>query len=172
MKKNLTRQVCLAAVMTALQIVLSRYLSVQAVGMKFSFSFIPIVIAGMILGPLWAGGIGAVSDILGALIFSSGTYHPGFTAVAFAVGAVFGLLLRDYPVKSIKFWAFTVLAVIINNLGFELLLNSLWISQLYGKTYLGWIAARLVQYAVMVPLQIVLMPFIKTLSDRLKVIRI
>lgn len=169
MKKNLLKNLCLAALLSAIQIVLTRFCAIPiGLGIRLGLGFIPVIFAALLLGPLWAGGVGAVADVLGALIFPSGTYHPGFTAVAFLMGVVFGLLIKKCPINSFKFWAFAVLAVVINNLGLGLFINSFWLSQLYGsKTYWGWVIARLPEYAVMVPLQIIFIPIIKSVSERI-----
>lgn len=169
MKKEFLKNLCISAMLAALQIVLARFCSFQAVGLRFSFGFVPVVIAAMMLGPLWAGSIGAVADVIGTMIFPSGPYHPGFTAVAFLIGIVYGLFLKKGTLKSVKFWVLAVLSVVISNLGLGLFVNSFWLSQLYtSKTYMGWVVYRLSEYAVMVPLQIIFIPFIKKLTELIK----
>ena len=45
----------------------------------FRFVAFPIILSGFILGPKAGFWVGAISDILGWVIFPSGPYFPGFT---------------------------------------------------------------------------------------------
>ena len=63
--------VCLA-VLTALQVVLSRFLSIQLWNMKFGFSFVPVMLAAYLYGPLGAAAVYSAGDLIGALLFPTG----------------------------------------------------------------------------------------------------
>ena len=93
MPKFTTRTLTLTALLTALEIVLSRFLSISAWNTKIGFAFVPVVIAALLLGPVWAGIAAALADFLGAVLFPVGPYFPGFTLTAFLMGAVYGLFL-------------------------------------------------------------------------------
>ena len=82
------------SLLTALEIVLNRFLSINAWNIKIGFSFVPVVIGAMLYGPLGGAVVGALGDFIGALLFPIGPYFPGFTLTAFLTGAVFGLLLK------------------------------------------------------------------------------
>lgn len=163
------KKLCFLAVLTALDVVLARFISINTMGAKVGFSFVPVMAAAYLFGPFSAGLVGAVSDLLGALLFPFGPYHPGFTVMAFVSGAVFGVFLRkDAPDKK-RFWIRAVAAVLIDCLIVGLLINTLWISQLYGsRTYTGWMVYRLTQYAVMIPVELCMAPFVRSLSKRLE----
>jgi ECF transporter S component (folate family) len=144
------RAIVLIGMLTALNIVLSRFLSISVWNMKLGLGFIPVLLCAMMLGPLSAGLVGGLGDFLGAILFPIGAYFPGFTLTAFLMGMVFGLLLhkrRTLPRMA--------LAAAINQLGLSLLLNTLWISLLYSSPYLPLLVTRLAQSAVMLPLQFV-----------------
>lgn len=128
--------VCLA-VLTALQVVLSRFLSVQLWNLKFGFSFVPVMIAANLYGPFGAAAVYAVGDLFGALLFPTGAYFPGFTLTAALSGLVWGLLLkgRIRPLKAVG-------AVLIVQCGCSFLLNSYWISFVSGSPYLSLLAVR------------------------------
>ena len=117
--------------------------------MKIGFAFVPVVIAAMLLGPVKAGIVGGLADLLGAVLFPIGAYFPGFTLTAFLMGLVFGLFLhREATILRI------LGAVGINQLLLGLLLNTLWISILYGAPYAPLLATRLTQCAILIPVQI------------------
>ncbi len=95
-KQNLKRLVTIA-LLIALQIVLSRFLSIQAWSIKIGFGFIPVVIAATLFGPVDAAIVGGMADLLGTLLFPIGPYFPGFTFTAALIGVIFGLLLKNNP---------------------------------------------------------------------------
>ena len=55
-----TRTLTSLALLTALEIVLSRFLSINAWNIKIGFSFVPIVVAALLFGPLEAGIVAAL----------------------------------------------------------------------------------------------------------------
>ena len=77
------------ALLTALYVVLERFLSINMWNMRIGFAFIALALSGMLYGPVAAGLVGAAGDILGMLLFPTGPYFPGFTLNAFLTGAVY-----------------------------------------------------------------------------------
>ena len=133
--------ICFAAILVAIEIVLNRFLSINTPGLKIGFSFVPIVIAAILFGPVKAGVIYALADLIGAILFPIGPYFPGFTVCAALMGIVYGFFL--YKKEKIGFFKNILPPVIINNLVFGLLINTVWVSILYGsKTYWGWFVYR------------------------------
>ena len=49
-QKSMTHRLVLMAMFVAVQIILSRFLSINLWNLKIGFSFIPIVLAGILLG--------------------------------------------------------------------------------------------------------------------------
>ncbi len=145
-----TRTIVLMGLLTAIEVVLSRFLSFSVWNMKIGLSFLPIVAAAILLGPLHAGIVGALADFVGAILFPIAAYFPGFTLTAFLMGFVFGLFLRQ------KQTFLRILgAVAVNQLLLSLLLNSYWISLFYGAPYAGLLPARALQTLILVPLQLI-----------------
>ena len=88
--KNVTILTCLA-LLIALDIILTRFLSINTQFLRISLGMIPVALAGVIFGPVWGGVCGAAGDLLGMLIFPSGAYFPGFTLTAALTGIIYGL---------------------------------------------------------------------------------
>ena len=150
-----TKILTLTGLLIASEVVLSRFLSINAWNIRIGFGFLPIALAGMLLGPLYAGIAAAAADVLGAVLFPTGPFFPGFTLTAFLTGAVFGIFL--FKKRS----PFRVLcAVLINQLVLSLLLNSLWISILYGSPFLPLLGTRAVQTAILIPVQLIVISVI------------
>lgn len=150
MKRGDTRFLTTVAVLTAMEIVLSRFCSISAWNVKIGFSFLPVAAAAVLLGPLAAGAVAALGDLVGAVLFPIGAYFPGFTLSAAIMGALFGLLMHRRQTRG------RVLAAVgASQLVCTLLLNTLWISALYGAPLLPLLLTRSVQCVVLAPVQCV-----------------
>lgn len=159
--------ICFAALLVALEVVLNRFLSINTPGLKIGFSFVPIVVAAIVFGPLRAGVIYAVADLIGAMLFPIGPYFPGFTVCAFMMGTVYGAFL--YKREKLGLLKNILPPIIINNIVFGLLVNTIWVSILYdSRSYWGWFLYRLPEYAVLVPISAILTPAIFKLTNELK----
>ena len=157
------RLVCFSAVLIAIEVVLNRFFSINTLGLKIGFSFVPIVIAAMLFGAVRAGIIYGVSDIIGAILFPIGPYCPGFTVSAVLMGLIYGSFL--YKKERVGFFKNILPPVLINNLVFGLLVNTAWVRLLYSsKSYWGWFIYRLPEYAVLIPVSLALIPAICKLS--------
>ena len=148
--KFTTRMLTTLALLTAVEIILSRFLSISAWNIKIGFSFVPIVVAAILFGPLEAGVVAALGDFIGALLFPIGAYFPGFTLTAFLTGCVFGLFLHRK-----QGWLQSIAAVGINQFILSLFLNTLWISILYGSPYGPLLATRVIQSILLTAVQLV-----------------
>jgi len=90
--------IVLCGMFIAMQVILGRYLAVDATFVRISFVFIPIAIGGAIFGPLWNGIICAAADIAGFLLYpGQGPFFPGFTLSAFLSGAAYGFFMKSAP---------------------------------------------------------------------------
>lgn len=174
------RSMIIMAMLIAMTVMLDRVpgLSIKTPGWKIGFSFVPPMIAAMLLGPVEAAVVYGLADLIGALLFPFGPYHPGFTVCAALMGFIMGIFLNKRPFafagsgfewKRLRFFPNYVVPVVVNSLLIGLVINTYWVSQLYGsKTYGGWFAYRLVEYAILVPVQLLLIPVLLKLCDLLK----
>lgn len=151
MEKMSIRKLVQVGLLIALEIVLSRFLSISTPIVKIGFAFLPLVVTAMLFGPVYAGVAGGVSDFIGALLFPIGPYFPGFTLTNMLTGVVFGLLLY----KKEKTWLRIGIAVAVTTVVLSLCLNTLWISVMYGKGFIGLLPTRILQNAIMLPIEIV-----------------
>ena len=164
MSGSKTKMLTTLSILVALEVVLNRFLSINAWNIKIGFSFIPVVVAAILYGPLAGGIVGALGDFIGAILFPIGTYFPGFTLTAFLMGLVFGFFLhkKQTPLRAAA-------AAVINQFILGLFLNTLWISVLYGSPYVPLLATRVVQSAILAPVQFaVTMLLARTLIPRLR----
>lgn len=152
------------ALLIGMEIIFARFLSISAWNIRIGFSFVPLAIAAMMYGPMGGAIVGGISDFLGAILFPTGAYFPGFTITAILTGIVLGVFLyKKQDMKRI------VTAVCINQLILSFLVNSLWISILYGSPYIPLLGTRIFQTMILIPVQIlVISQMSKGLSGYIK----
>ncbi len=159
MKNSNTVRLVTIALMIAMEIILTRFLSINTPILRLGFGFLPIAVTGILYGPLWAGGAYAIGDILGANLFPTGDFFPGFTLTAFLSGLIFGFFLHGHEVT----WKRSLLASCTVVLLCDLLLNTLWLSILYGNAFIVLLPTRILKVAFAIPVETVL---IKLTYDR------
>lgn len=157
MVKNTVRKIVYAGIFIALNIILTRIFSYSVrigsvVGVRLSLSQVPLVLSGIILGPLYGGFCGALSDLVGFPINSQGAYFPGFTISAALMGIVPGLvgkLIRDrWNLISLS------ITIIITTVLTSTILNSLWVYILSGSAAIVLLPPRIVANIIMIPIYI------------------
>ena len=153
-------------VLIALEIILSRFLSIHTWNIKIGFSFVPVVISACLFSPIVTGLMGGISDVIGAMLFPVGAYFPGFTLTAFLTGVVYSMVLKkSQSIKNI------IVAVLIVQILGSLLLNTLWISILYGSPFGALLVTRIYQTVIMSVVQIVVITIVsKRLVPMLKTV--
>ena len=135
-------------------------------GLDHRLAFVPVAMTAIVYGPAAGAVVGGLADLIGALLFPFGPYHPGFTVVGALMGAVYGWFLYD---KEARFFPHIAAPSVLNNVVLGLYVNTLWVSQLYGsRTYWGWFVYRLPQYAILVPVNLILLPVLLQLAKQIK----
>lgn len=167
----LVNLVC-CALLIALQVVLSRWLSFQTWNLKIGFSFVPVVLAARLFGPVQAMLVYGIGDVVGTLLFPVGAYFPGFTVSAMLSGLIYGLFLYKKNGSYVFFGKKNVTAtkkseilrlsgaVGLIQLICSFFLNSLWISIAYGAPFTAQLATRWPQSLGMGVVQIVLLALV------------
>ena len=141
------------ALLVALQVVLGNILQIPLMEKQYNFGFLPIAIAGALLGAPAAMIVGGLGDFLGAHLFPQGAYFPGFTLTNVLVGLVCGLVLYRRKPSIMR----VIITVVISLVCINWPLNSFWLSMLYtSKGFMGWFAMRGPNYLFEVPANIVL----------------
>ncbi len=164
------KDICLIALFTALYVVFSQILSFRAGPIKIGFSFIAVAFAAYLYGV--TGGVIAagLGDFLGALIFPvGGAYFFGFTLTAALTGAIYGFALKG---REYRIWS-AVSAVVPSQIICSLILNTFFNVILYNAGFVAFLLKRLVQFVVMVPLQIIMIHLLiklvgKNLENQIK----
>jgi ECF transporter S component (folate family) len=146
-----TRTFIFMGLLIALEIVLTRFLSIQTPIVRIGFGFIAVSMAGMLLGPIAGGVTAALADVLRMILFPVGAYFPGFTLSAFLSGAIYGFFLHRKQKSILRI----TIPVVLIRLFVDICLNSIWIYILTKKAVVPLMITRITASAVMIPVQII-----------------
>jgi len=102
-----TRLITISAFLASVSIVMTRFASIIIPlggfpALSIDLGSIPIMIAGIILGPLFGGIVGFVADITGFIINNrGGVFHFGFTLNAILTGVIPGIIFKYFRIKNL-----------------------------------------------------------------------
>lgn len=150
-QKDSVRQLVIMGVLIAMDVILTRFLSISTPVTRIGFAFVARVIAAVLLGAIPAAAAAGIADFVGAIAFpTSGAYFPGFTLTAVCFGLIYGVFLHKKvtPVRIVG-------AVVTSQLVCSLGLNTLWLVMMTGSSYLALLSTRLLQSVVTAVVQIV-----------------
>lgn len=171
-----TRVLVKAAFLTAISIVFTRFLyyfiplagGIPAI--RLSFGEVPIMMSGMLFGPVVGGITGLAADLIGVLINPQGAFHPGFTLSSILWGLIPGLLFIIFRRKKVYTAIYSpvnisvtvAICFIIISLG----LNTLWLTTMFGKGFMILLPGRVISSIANIPLQsIIIITLIKYLRS-------
>ena len=152
-----TKKIILASMLLAIFIILNRFISIKTEILVISFSFIPIMMSAIWLGPKYSTAIALLGDLLGAILFPFGPYFPGFTISSAISGLVYGILLYNNgkEMNHQKLFIRLTISSLIHLIVVNIFITSLWIHILYGKAYIAIMAGRTITQMIMIPIHIV-----------------
>lgn len=159
-----TNDLVKAAFLVAISIVLTRFLSVMipiggALNVRIGFGRIPLMMSGILFGPVIGGITGFAADFIGMLINPVGQFHPGFALSAILDGVIPGLIFIYYKKHTLsnesyvtKFRVF-VPAFILTILN-SIILNTFWLYTISGKAVIAALPLRALNAFVNLPIQV------------------
>ncbi len=138
------------SLLVALSIIAKRFLGYNDRVISVSFGFVPIATAGMLFGPVGGLTAGALADLIGALLFPTGPFNPGFTLAAAMSGTLYGLFLHPQPVSRQRI----VLCQAIITLLMHLTINTLLLVPIVGKGFFAILPLRVVKNMLFFPVEV------------------
>ena len=171
-----TRNLVIMAALTAMQIILARYLAIQVhEGLRISFETIPLALAGLWLGPIPGVLVALVSDILGTVIYGYGVWFPPIALGPMSFALLCGLAARYWfpggvaePKNAWKILTVTVAAGAVNSFGIGLLTTT-WYRMLFTSTseaYSAMLMESLIERLTTKPLTIAVSTLLVLLINR------
>ena len=144
------------ALLLAAAIVINRFLSIKTSILQISFTFVPLMLTAIILGPKESVIVATLADVIGALLFPFGAFFIGYTISALLTGLTYGLLLsrKDEFKVDKKFIIHLIIAALIVTIIINGGLNTLWITITTKKAVLATLPIRIVKQLIMAPIMI------------------
>ena len=82
------KKIIISALLLAASIVINRFLSINTSILSIGFTFVPLMLSGIILGPKYSILIATLADLIGALLFPCNSYFVGYTISSLLTGLV------------------------------------------------------------------------------------
>lgn len=147
------RKIIISALLLAAAIVINRFLSINTSILSIGFTFVPLMLAGIILGWKYSLTIAGLADLIGALLFPFGTYFVGYTISSVLTGLVYGLLMYQKSVFIVnkKFLIKTLIAILIVCIVINGGLNTMWLLMTSSKATIAILPTRIIKQLIMIP---------------------
>ena len=165
-----TREVTVMGMFVALNVILAEVCKIVIIPnvLVLSLGFVPLAVSGMLFGVVPTVTVAVVADIIGALLFSSGSFYFGYTLTAFMTGLFFALFLHRKNLRVIH----VVFCQLLVSLVCYAFLNSFWALNWVTKTaaaeYIGIrLMAQLGAFPVYTLILLLLRRYRKTLEGAL-----
>ena len=143
---NNLRILAVSAFLAALSIVCGKYLALPVGNvLRFSFENLPILLAGMMFGPITGALVGIVADVLGCVMVAY-TINPLVTLGAACIGLLGGVLFR--LTKKLPLLWQTCLTVILTHLVASVIVKTFGLAAYYDMPFHILLLWRLLNYAV------------------------
>ena len=171
-----TQNLVMMAALIAMQIILARFLSIQASDtLRISFESIPVILAGMWLGPIPGAIVAVIADFLGTILSGYGTWFPPLVLGPLSVGILSGVstkyIFRSPLAENRDLWKVLVTVItvgILNSFVFGLIGSTLYSILIMGNTtalpVLLW--TNLIQRLTTKPLTIAVNAVVVTIVNR------
>jgi ECF transporter S component (folate family) len=159
-----TRNLVIMSLFIAMKVAMRSYFTIDlAPTIRFGFSWVPVALCSIMVGPLLGALAAGIADILATLIHPPATgFFIGFTFSAICSGFIYGAVLYKKPKTIFRILLASILVSLIVNMG----LNTLWITILQGKAFLVILPLRAVKDLIEVPIKlVVLLSLCKALSS-------
>ncbi len=110
---RIIKNISLSAMFVVLYVVINRFIAINIAAfgspafIRITISTIVLIIASIVIGPIYGMAVGVVSDIVGALLFPIGAFFPGYTLTYAMAGLLPGLVFyfsKKFKIKDVFFF--------------------------------------------------------------------
>lgn len=144
----------IAAMLTALSIVIGFFQIPIGQMLYIRFDFIAIGMIGYLYGPVVSGLCACVSDLLRIVLVptNNGSFFIGMTITAVLAGMVYGIAFYRRKLGLIR----VLLTMLFIGVFLHILLNTYWLSIVYGTPFWTLLPQRIVKNAISIPVNTIL----------------
>lgn len=145
--------ITLLGMLGAISIVLGYFTYAPTDFLKISFNYLPNEFAYYLFGPVVGMVYGAALDILTFIVRPLGPFFYGFTLSAILTGLIYGFFLYKKPLSLLRI----IIAKIVYTITISLLLNTYWLTLLYGHHFTAIFLGRAVKAIIVLPIETILL---------------
>lgn len=146
------KTIAMTAMLLAIAVVLGFYTLQLTENIKMGFAFIANELTGMLFGPVVGSIMGGLADVVKYLVNPTGPFFPGFTISGILGGLIYGVVLYKRPLSLKRIIVANGIVTILINL----LLNTYWLTLLYGNAFVALLPARALKQIIMLPIDVIL----------------
>ena len=150
-----TRTLVFMALLVAMQIVLSKVVSIDIGFARVTISNLPIILSGLWFGPVVGGACGLVADVLGCFLKGYGV-NPLITLSTMVWGIIPALMKPMMKGTKTRKIVVMCVSIFITTICGTLVLTTLGLVLMNGYNLTAILPGRLIQWAVMTPVYCVL----------------
>ncbi|MQN01445.1 MAG: folate family ECF transporter S component [bacterium LCO1.1] len=163
------KSLCTVAMLMALSAVLNMVSTIN-IGqfIHIGFSWIPMAIIPALFGPVTGAFSAAALDVINYCTRPDGAFFPGFTLGAVLTAIIYGLFLYRKKAGVIRIFAAKGAVTILNNI----ILNTLWLSILYGQAFKVIFIPRLVKNLITWPIYSLILYFTVMALEKTKALEL
>ena len=166
MKQKGVQKLVVIALLIALNIVLSRFVSIKALNFKISLTFITIVVAAYLYGYFGSIIVAFFGDLVGSLLFPIGPYNPLLSLSAVLSAIVYAYFFRrEMNKKNI------VCACFINRFVVSMIINTIIISIMYNLSFEATLITRFYQAIIMFIVEVLVLFVTSKYIERLNYVK-
>ncbi len=152
-----SKQLAIAGLLIAMEIIFTRFFAVMIPvagvgGVRLGLGPVPVIVGGLMFGPVLGGAIGGVADIIGYLMNPFGAaFNPFITLASVMYGVIPPLMLTLIRSKEPPTILQMGVAITATQLVSSLLLTTYGLQLLYGIPFIALLPARLVANVILIP---------------------
>ncbi len=150
------RCITLTAMLGAVSIVLGSLVVMVGDFLKVGFTFLPNEFVYYLFGPVVGVIYGAALDILTFIVRPTGPFFFGFTLSAIITGFLYGIILYKRPLSMKRILVANLFQLVI----IHLLLNTYWLTILYGYNFMAVLPIRALKAFIMLPVETIMLYFV------------
>lgn len=109
MKKFDSKIITISGFLIALNVVLSRFITIPGI---VNFGGFPIIFAGVVFGPIVGAVVGGVGDVVSFIVRPTGPFMPHFVLTSALTGIIPGIIMKLLKAELPKFPLWKILVAI------------------------------------------------------------
>lgn len=147
-----------AALLTALSIICGKFLAFPVGNvLRFSFENLPVIFAGIILGPVTGAAVGITADLIGCIMVGY-TINPIITVGMAAIGFLSGLIYK-YTSKLTLILRISLSAISAHTIG-SVIIKTFGLAKFYSMPFITLLLWRFINYVIICTAEIIILYFL------------